>query len=73
MINEYEENGMRYPAIDQLVDKADSKYKLVMATAVRAKQLDAGAKPLIEHPKNKKSIGIALEEIENDKIKIRRG
>ena len=32
-------DGMRYPAIDQLVTKTTSKYRLVMAAALRAKQL----------------------------------
>ena len=37
--NNHSKDGMRYPAIDQLVTKTTSKYRLVMAAAIRAKQL----------------------------------
>ena len=65
-------DGMRYPAIDQLVTKTTSKYRLVMAAALRAKQLQyvEGEKPLVNNPHSKKNIGIALEEIYEDKIII---
>ena len=65
-------DGMRYPAIDQLVTKITSKYRLVMAAALRAKQLQyiEGEKPLVNNPHSKKNIGIALEEIYEDKLII---
>ena len=65
-------DGMRYPAIDQLVTKTTSKYRLVMAAALRAKQLQyvEGEKPLVNNPHSKKNIGIALEEIYEDKLII---
>ena len=56
--NNHANDGMRYPAIDQLVTKTTSKYRLVMAAAIRAKQI-----------KYKES-GIALEEIFEDKVII---
>ena len=61
-------DGMRYPSIDQLVSKAKSKYKLVVGTAKRARDISKGAKVLVEDPNSKKNIGIALEEIYYDKI-----
>lgn len=64
-------DGMRYPAIDQLVTKTKSKYKLVVGAAVRARQINKGAKPLIDNPHSKKAIGIALEEIYEGKIEIK--
>ena len=64
-------DGMRYPAIDQLVTKTNSKYKLVIGAAIRARQIDAGDKVLIENPNSAKSIGIALEEIYHNKFEIR--
>lgn len=70
--NNHERDGMRYPSIDQLVTKTTSKYRLVMAAALRAKQLEynEGESPLISNPHSKKAIGIALEEIYEDKIII---
>ena len=70
--NNHSKDGMRYPAIDQLVTKTTSKYRLVMAAALRAKQLryDENEKPIVENPHSKKEIGIALEEIYEDKIII---
>ena len=70
--NNHAKDGMRYPAIDQLVTKTTSKYRLVMAAALRAKQLkyDEGEQTYVENPHSKKEIGIALEEIHEDKIII---
>lgn len=63
-------DGMRYPSIDQLVNKAQSKYKLVIGAAKRAKDITKSGETLISNPQNKKNIGIALEEIYLDKIQI---
>ncbi len=63
-------DGMRYPSIDQLVSKAHSKYKLVIGAAKRAKDINLTKDHFVERPYNTKSIGIALEEIYLDKIKI---
>ena len=70
--NNHAKDGMRYPAIDQLVTKTTSKYRLVMAAALRAKQLKyvEGEQSFVENPHSKKEIGIALEEIHEDKIII---
>jgi DNA-directed RNA polymerase subunit omega len=70
--NNHAKDGMRYPAIDQLVTKTTSKYRLVMAAALRAKQLKyvEGEQAFVENPHSKKEIGIALEEIHEDKIII---
>lgn len=63
-------DGIRYPSIDQLTVKTKSKYRLVVGAAKRAKDLEDGAERLIDNPKSKKSLGIALEEIINDKIEV---
>lgn len=70
MTNIKEKEGMRYPSIDQLSGKATSKYKLVIAVAKRAEQIDETGKCLLPQTVNVKSIGIALEEILDDKISI---
>lgn len=63
-------DGMRYPSIDQLVSITKSKYKLVVGTAKRARKIEKGGNILITNPRNKKSIGIALEEILQGKVII---
>lgn len=65
-----ERDGLRYPSIDELTDKSSSKYKLVIAAAKRAKEIDASNKSFLMETKNTKSIGIALEEIIADKVKV---
>ena len=63
--------GLRYPPIDALLDKSKSKYVLVLGAAKRAKDLEHGdAEELLEDPVNKKSLGLALEEIYEDQITI---
>lgn len=68
-INE-QRDGLRYPSIDELTDKSSSKYKLVIAAAKRAKEIDATKQSYLPETKNYKSIGIALEEIIADKVKV---
>lgn len=64
-------DGMRYPSIDTLVSIVHSKYKLVVGTAKRAKDLAKGNQVLIEKPHSRKPIGIALEEIYEGKIVLK--
>lgn len=66
-----EKKDMRYPSIDELGNKTTSKYRLVMAVAKRAIEIDEQHTTYMEQPSNKKSIGLALEEIYNDKILIK--
>ena len=65
-----EREGMRYPAIDELSHKADSKYKLVIAVAERAKEIKKAGKTYLSQTRNYKPIGIALEEIVADLVTI---
>lgn len=60
--------GLRYPSIDALLDKIDSKYKLVYAASkvahmIQNERLDVDAKSVT-------SVGQALEEIINGKVDI---
>ena len=61
--------GLRYPSIDNLLTKIDSKYKLAFASAKRAKIIKEDDYTAID-PKCSKSVGIALEEILEGKIEI---
>lgn len=56
-------DGMRYPSIDDLLGVIDSKYKLAYAAAKRAKIIEEENYTSLDHPKCKKPIGQALEEI----------
>ena len=69
----YENEGMRYPYIDKIVNINHSKYKLVVGAAKSAKSLQRKDNPeqmLIDNPRSKKPIGIALEEVLARKIEI---
>lgn len=62
-------DGMRYPSIDKLLEKIDSKYKLVYAASKVAEIIDRD-NLYVEDAKCVKSVGIALEEILKDKVEI---
>ncbi len=62
-------DGMRYPSIDKLLDKVNSKYKLVYAASKVARILEEENLE-VENAKCVKSVGIALEEIIDGKVKI---
>lgn len=62
---------MRYPSVDQLTEMTSSKYKLVIAAAKRAKEIELEEKTYVEHPVNKKYIGLALEEIYTGKVIVK--
>lgn len=59
---------MSYPSIDSLVKKIDNKYTLVTLAAMRARELNNGAAPLVEGAEGKKTVSIALQEIDDGKI-----
>lgn len=59
---------MLYPSIDALMEKADSKYFLVVAAAKRARQLQDGAERQVSVNTNK-HVTVALNEIFQDKIR----
>ncbi len=62
---------MLEPSIDSLQEKIDSKYSIVTIAAKRARKLQEGEKPLIEEPKSHTYVGIALEEIDQEKVFIK--
>ncbi|MFQ5881082.1 MAG: DNA-directed RNA polymerase subunit omega [Candidatus Methylomirabilales bacterium] len=53
---------MTHVPIEDLIDKVDSKYRLVIIADKRSRQLNRGATPLVQ-PKGRKPTYIALEEI----------
>ncbi|GJM77892.1 DNA-directed RNA polymerase subunit omega [Paenibacillus timonensis] len=62
---------MLYPSIDKMLGKVGSKYSLVVAASRRARQLREGDKSELKQPKSHKQVGIALEEIYGDYIKLK--
>lgn len=65
---------MIYPSIDKLLTVVDSKYTLVYVAAERSKQMiktNFYQKPINEY-KSAKSIGRALEEVNDNLIHVTR-
>lgn len=66
--------SMRYPSIDNLLEKIDSKYKIAYISAKRARQIvDEGQSQLdfvedLPTAKSSKPVGVALEEILYDVV-----
>ncbi|WP_047984934.1 DNA-directed RNA polymerase subunit omega [Ornithinibacillus californiensis] len=61
---------MLEPSIDQLQEKIRSKYSLVTLSAKRARQLREVNNLRIENPKSHKYVGMALEEIAANELKL---
>ncbi|MBU9712460.1 DNA-directed RNA polymerase subunit omega [Evansella tamaricis] len=61
---------MLNPSIDSLMTKIDSKYTLVTVSAHRARQLreNPGMQQKTEKSKSVNFVGMALEEIEAEKL-----
>ena len=66
---------MIYPSIDKLLNKVDSKYRLVHIAAKRSKEIhDTNHLQLLEEEYiSKKNIGRALEELAENKIILNDG
>lgn len=48
----------------------NSRYSIIMATAKRARQLIDHAEPLVETKEGQKSLSIAIDELNQGKLKI---
>ncbi len=48
----------------------NSRYSIVMATAKRARQIVDGDAPMVDNVAGKKPLSIAVEELEQEKLKI---
>lgn len=73
--------GITNPPIDDLLEKVDSKYGLVVEAAKRARQINSYAQqlednqleffgPLVETTPEEKPLGIALREVLDDKLEV---
>lgn len=57
------------PTVAQLMEKAENRYSLVIATAKRARQISNGSKPMTNED-DVSPVTLAADEIEEDKVKI---
>ncbi|MEQ4209569.1 DNA-directed RNA polymerase subunit omega [Actinopolymorpha sp. B17G11] len=73
--------GITYPPIDDLLQKTDSKYKLVLFSAKRARQINAYyaqlgeglleyVGPLVDTHVQEKPLSIALREINENLLSV---
>lgn len=63
-MSKVEYDGMRYPSVDALLEKIDSKYKLAYVAAKRAKIIDQEEWTAVDEESIcVKPLGQALEEI----------
>ncbi len=62
---------MIYPAMEDLLDKMDSRYTLVIAAAKRARQLTAGSESRTDFLSNK-NVSLAIHEIYDGKVTYER-
>ncbi|QQK76690.1 DNA-directed RNA polymerase subunit omega [Salicibibacter cibarius] len=65
---------MIYPSIDALLTKIDSKYSIVTIAAQRARELQEmeGHPSTLEKPTSNKLVGIALEEMHEGHLSIKK-
>ena len=61
---------MRYPAINDLLQKVDNKYSSILVTAKRARHLVEGSTTNVKI-NNKNPVSIATEEISKDLIEYK--
>ena len=57
------------PTVNELLEKAENRYALVIATSKRARQLATGAEPLT-NKKEESVVTLAADEIAEGKVKI---
>ncbi|GAB2561415.1 DNA-directed RNA polymerase subunit omega [Gracilibacillus alcaliphilus] len=58
------------PSIDKLQTRINSKYTLVTLAARRARQIQVNDSHLVESPKAATYVGLALEEILDEKLTV---
>lgn len=52
-----------YPSVDDLLERVDSRYSLIMLASKRAHQLDEGQPELLDKYTSQKNVGKSLEEV----------
>lgn len=62
---------MLEPSVDNLLKKIDSKYAIVTIAAKRVRELHEKENHMLEQSTSKKLVGVALEEILDEKLAIK--
>ena len=62
---------LNYPPIDELLKKTENCYTLVVESSKRARELVAGAQPMVQGDEQK-PVSIAVEEIYSGYLRCRR-
>ena len=57
------------PSVNELLEKAENRYALVIATSKRARQLSMGEKPLTDK-REESMVTLAADEIAEGKVEI---
>ncbi|MGC4116833.1 MAG: DNA-directed RNA polymerase subunit omega [Myxococcales bacterium] len=57
--------------VEDCIMQVDNRFALVVLATKRSRQLMAGARPLVEHPKNKAPV-LALREVATGKVRFDR-
>lgn len=70
--NLLEGGKVAYISIDGLIEKTGSTYKLAILASRRALELDAGAPKLVSNVDSAKNTTIAIEEIRQNKIALKK-
>ncbi|PKR79369.1 DNA-directed RNA polymerase subunit omega [Halalkalibacillus sediminis] len=63
---------MLEPSVDNLLTKINSKYSLVIISAKRAREMESKDESLVENPKSDKFVGVALEEIMDERLTLQK-
>ena len=61
---------MLKPSINEVLDKIDNRYYLVGTVAKRAREIIDGAEPLVDTKDGEKPLSIAIDELNQAKIKV---
>lgn len=59
------------PTVNELLDKVDNRYELVIATSKRARQLAKG-EPALSNKKEASVVTLAADEIAEGKVYVRK-
>ncbi|HLQ95347.1 MAG TPA: DNA-directed RNA polymerase subunit omega [Pseudogracilibacillus sp.] len=63
---------MLEPSIDSLLKQINSKYTIATIAARRARDLKEDASSVLEHPHSLQYVGVALEEIDEGKLTVKK-
>ena len=61
------------PPINELLDKVECRYSLVVVVSKRARQIVSGDSPLIDIDLDEKSVSIAAKEMYGGKLNVDNG